>query len=148
MANKLSKLANGLPLTYDYIDQIVDSLNKISDRLDARSGVKIPRFFGPNNAKPTDKTPIVSVGQETFQMSGVGSDVGKFISFQHPFEGKPIVVATVNQLDVKSGQPINAYCTICQVTKSQFKAKVFYASDTTPVNIILNYIAIGFKSDS
>jgi hypothetical protein len=148
MANKLSKLANGLPLTYDYIDQIVDSLNKISDRLDARSGVKIPRFFGAGNATPTTKTPIVSVGQETFQMTGTGADESKFIKFNVKFEGKPIVVATVNQLDERSGQPINAYCTVCKVNGSSFYAKVFYQSDTTPRNIILNYIAIGFKSDS
>jgi hypothetical protein len=147
MGSKLSKLANGLPLTYDYIDQIVESLNDLSDRIDKRTG-KIPRFFGPNNSRPSNKIPIISVGQETFQMSGNGADIGKEISFNTKFDQKPIVVATVNQLDERSGQPINAYCTVCQITGAKFKAKVFYASDTTPRNIILNYIAIGFSSDN
>ncbi len=147
MANKLSKLANGLPLTYDYIDQIVESLNGLADRVDKRAG-KIPRFFGENNSRPSNKTPIISVGNQTFQMSGTDSGEAKQISFNTKFDQRPIVVATVNQLDERSGQPINAYCTVCKVNGSSFLAKVFYASDTTPRNIVLNYIAIGFSSDN
>ena len=147
MGSKLSKLANGLPLTYDYIDQIVESLNDLSDRIDKRTG-KIPRFFGENNSRPSNKTPIISVGNETFQTTGTGAGFAKQISFNTKFDQRPIVVATVNQLDERSGQPINAYCTVCKVNGSGFLAKVFYASDTTPRNIVLNYIAIGFSSDS
>jgi hypothetical protein len=147
MGSKLSKLANGLPLTYDYIDQIVDSLNNLSDRLDARRGIKIPRFFGPNNSRSSTKTPFVCVGQVTLQVTG-GVDSGKPVNFETKFDEKPIVVATINQLDERSGQPINAYCTVCKVNASGFFVKAFFASDTTPRNMVLNYIAIGFKSDS
>jgi hypothetical protein len=147
MGSKLSKLANGLPLTYDYIDQIVESLNGLADKLDARSGGKIPAFFSANSSKPTTKTPVVMMGQETFTMSGTGADPAKEIRFGKTFHEKPIVIATVNQLDERSGQPINAYCTVCQITGAKFKAKVFYASDTKPRNIILNYIAIGFSKN-
>ena len=148
MANKLSKLANGLPLTYDYIDQIVESLNGLADKLDARSGGKIPAFFSANSSKPTTKTPVVMMGQETFTMSGNGADRAKEIRFGKTFHERPIVIATVNQLDTTSREPINAYCTICEVTGSKFRAKVFYAAGSTePKNIILNYIAIGFSKN-
>jgi hypothetical protein len=81
-------------------------------------------------------------------MSGNGADRAKEIRFGKTFHERPIVIATVNQLDTTSREPINAYCTICEVTGSKFRAKVFYAAGSTePKNIILNYIAIGFSKN-
>ena len=135
-----ANLANGLPVTYDLFDYILERLNKLQQASDSVATQKKIRIEG---LQDSDNDFLILAKTFNFKASGAKDSVK--INFPGVvFATRPLVTATINDKDSDTKKGPQAYVSISDVTAKNFKAHTFYSGKLTEnIPVSINYIAIG-----
>lgn len=133
-------LANGLPVTYDLFDYILERLNKLQQAADRDANQAKVRVRGLTSV---DNDVVILVKNFQFQAKAAKDFVR--INFEGVrFTSKPVVTVTIADKDVDTKKGPQAFVTISDVTKSGFTAHTYYSGKSTGnIPISMNYVAIG-----
>jgi hypothetical protein len=136
-----SNLPNGLPVTYDLLDYILERLNKLQDAAKGAANQQNVRVEGLSTVADNDV--VILAKEQRFRATGAKDKIE--INFPGVvFTSKPMVVASIVDKDGKTRKGPQAYLTISDVTIKGFIANTFYSgASTNDIPVSIHYIAIG-----
>ena len=136
-------LSDGVPLTYEWLNQVADAINKIEIQNSDDSNVK---FVGKINGQDIQVlTGSHSVDVPSSQAKGTAYKISD-IKFEKPFAEKPWVVATV--YSTTDNTALAAGISLANATEINFDATVQMFSDAGNLKtkkFQIRYIAVGKK---
>jgi hypothetical protein len=147
-----SRLTDGLPITTEWLNSLVDAINDIqgTDNSSGTSGAI--SHMGITNSQGNNL--IIESGVHTGQVSSA-EVYESTVEFRSAFADSDIVVVTTPSFvssSTNSGRyllPFKAYTSVGSITKTNFKLSAFLGNDDSTFSagktIIVNYIAIGKK---
>lgn len=140
MSEKIN-LPNGLPVTYDLLDYILERLNKLQQATSKAANQQNVRVEGLSTVADNDV--VILTREQKFRAKGAKDTVE--INFPGVvFTSRPMVVASIVDKDGKTKKGPQAYLTISDITLKGFKANTFYSgASTDDIPVSIHYIAIG-----
>jgi hypothetical protein len=146
-----SRLTDGLPITTEWLNSLVDAINDIQGNDRSSGGSGAISHMGITNNQADNL--IIESGVHTGQALGSSNVYSATVEFRSAFADSDIVVVTtpafVSTSTSSSGYlfPFNAYTSVGSITKTNFKLSAFMGNDdgtfSAGKTIIVNYIAIG-----
>lgn len=138
ISKKVVKLNDGDPLTIEWLNSIVDTINTIIG--DSQTGTKtIPYFVGSLESAAIQSALLVEAGEIKWTSKTTDNDFDRSIDFKTSFTKAPTVF--ISAVYGSSTPVITTHVT--GITKSGMKVAAHSDIKITPKNLTIKYLAIG-----
>lgn len=150
-----SRLSDGLPITTEWLNNLVDEINVLRNRGADNSGSGSTAstsvdFFGPG----ISGSPSVQIltGTVTGQVTSSADVFEADVNFAVPFADNNVFIVctpTFASSGARNGKPAKSSASVCAISDSSFKLAVMLVNDSVQASgstqVTVNYIAIGKK---
>jgi hypothetical protein len=150
-----TRLSDGLPVTTEWLNNLVDEINVLRNGGSNTTGsgnaaATVVDFFGPGISGSSSIQ--VLTGTVTGQVTASADVFEADVNFAVPFADTNVFVVctpTFASVGSRNGKPAKSSASVCAVTESSFKLAVMLVNDSNQsagsTQVTVNYIAIGKK---
>jgi hypothetical protein len=149
----VAKLSEKQPLTFEWLNSLVDAINKADASANAAQGRidAVRKIIFSGDAIGSAGT--IKVIADQHQIAAAGKSAGKNsvsanVTFPNKFKDNSVVVVATADFLTANNVPYRASVSVGAVTASGFKCRVTIVDDDEEFNkksqsIVINYIAVG-----
>jgi hypothetical protein len=149
----VAKLSEKQPLTFEWLNSLVDAINQVDSRAKNAQGSidAVRKIVFAGDAISSAGT--IKVIADQHQIAAAGKSAGKnsvsaSVTFPSKFKDSSVVVVATADFITANNVPYRASVSVGAVTEKGFKCRVTIVDDDEEFNkksqaIVINYIAVG-----